>query len=53
MALVVEWYDFVCFSIVGVSILVALWVLWTNEGSSASQSDFDILVDSLLVASPS
>ncbi|GAU40587.1 hypothetical protein TSUD_36040 [Trifolium subterraneum] len=53
MALVVEWYDFVCFGIVGVSILVSLWVLWTNEGSSASHSDFDILVDSLLVSSPS
>jgi hypothetical protein len=53
MALVVEWYDFVCFAIVGGSILVALWLLWTNEGSSASHSDFDILVDSLLVASPS
>ncbi|PNX90533.1 hypothetical protein L195_g026203 [Trifolium pratense] len=53
MALIVEWYDFVCFGIVGVSILVALWVLWINEGPSASHSDFDILVDSLLVAPPS
>jgi len=54
MALVVEWYDFVCFAIVGVSILGALWVLWTNEGSSASQSDSNIFVESLLVAnSPS
>jgi hypothetical protein len=53
MALVVEWYDFVCFAIVGGSILVALWLLWTNEGPSTSHSDFDILVDSLLMASPS
>ncbi|XP_004496037.1 uncharacterized protein [Cicer arietinum] len=56
MALVVEWYDFVCFGIVGVSILGALWILWNKEGSSASQPDFDNLVDTsetLLVASPS
>lgn len=52
--MMLEWYDFVCIGIVGCSILSALYVLWINEGSSSfSRSDFDILVDSLLVASPS
>lgn len=50
--MVVEWYTFVCICIVGFSILSALYVLWINEGPSSSQSDFDILVNTLLVASP-
>nr|KYP56126.1 hypothetical protein KK1_002360 [Cajanus cajan] len=32
MALPLEWYDLVCFAIVGVAFLGALWVLWMNEG---------------------
>ncbi|XP_031496506.1 uncharacterized protein LOC116261790 [Nymphaea colorata] len=31
MALVVYWYDFVCFAIVGISIIAALWVIWRKE----------------------
>ncbi|CAN6466588.1 unnamed protein product [Victoria cruziana] len=31
MALVVYWYDFVCFAIVGVSIIGALWLIWHSE----------------------
>ena len=50
MALEVEWYDFVCFGIVGVAILGALWVLWMNEG--ASRRDLDTMDESLLVARP-
>ncbi|XP_058766749.1 uncharacterized protein LOC131640365 [Vicia villosa] len=51
--MMLEWYDFVCIGIVGCSILSALYVLWINEGPSSSQSDFDILVNTLLEASPS
>ncbi|TKY52421.1 hypothetical protein E2542_SST23943 [Spatholobus suberectus] len=47
MALEVEWYDLVCFGIVGVAFLGALWVLWAKEG--ASQSDLGTLDESLLV----
>lgn len=47
MALGVEWYDFVCFGIVGVAFVGALWVLWINEGTS--QSDVGILDERLLV----
>ncbi|GMH20919.1 hypothetical protein Nepgr_022761 [Nepenthes gracilis] len=33
MALVVCWYDFICFSIVGGAVIVSLYVLWRREGS--------------------
>lgn len=47
MALEVEWYDFVCFGIVGMAFVAALWVLWINEGDT--QSDYGILGETLLV----
>ncbi|KAI4301566.1 hypothetical protein L6164_034832 [Bauhinia variegata] len=50
MALEVEWYDFVCFGIVGVAFVGALWVLWMNEG--ASRSDFSTAYESLLLTRP-
>ncbi|XP_061373617.1 uncharacterized protein LOC133315946 isoform X1 [Gastrolobium bilobum] len=50
MALEVEWYDLVCFGIVGVALVGALWVLWMKE--RASQSNFGILDENLLVAGP-
>lgn len=48
MTLEVEWYDLVCFGIVGVAFLGALWLLWMHEG--ASQSDLGTLDETLLVA---
>ncbi|XP_020228960.1 uncharacterized protein LOC109809940 isoform X2 [Cajanus cajan] len=47
MALPLEWYDLVCFAIVGVAFLGALWVLWMNEG--ASKGDFGTLDETLLL----
>lgn len=47
MALEVEWYDFVCFGIVGMAFVAALWVLWINEGDT--QSDYGILGETLLM----
>ncbi|KAK4743796.1 hypothetical protein SAY87_010108 [Trapa incisa] len=34
MALDIEWYDFVCFGIVGVAFIGALWILYRHEGIS-------------------
>lgn len=50
MALEVEWYDFVCFGIVGVALVGALWVLWMKEAVSRKQ--YDSRYESLLVARP-
>lgn len=50
MALEVEWYDFVCFGIVGVALIGAFWVLWMNEAISRRQ--YDSMYASLLLARP-
>ncbi|CAJ1873960.1 unnamed protein product [Sphenostylis stenocarpa] len=50
MALETEWYDFVCFGIVGVAFLGALLMLGMNEG--ASQRDFETTYESLLLSRP-
>ncbi|XP_028771005.1 uncharacterized protein LOC114728293 [Neltuma alba] len=50
MALEVEWYDFVCFGIVGVALIGALWVLWKKE--TVSRRQYDSRYESLLVARP-
>lgn len=50
MALIVVWYDFVCFGIVGVAVIGALWVLWMNE--AVSRRDYDTMYESLLLARP-
>ncbi|XP_061960705.1 uncharacterized protein LOC133681630 [Populus nigra] len=50
MALVVYWYDFVCFGIVAAALLVSLWMLWRRELASISEDN--IMYQSLLVARP-
>lgn len=50
MALVVYWYDFVCFGIVGVSLCGALWVIWSKEGSSRVEDTTEY--ESLLQPAP-
>ena len=50
MALEVAWYDIVCFGIVGVAFVGALWVLRLNEG--ASRRELESVYASLLVARP-
>ncbi|XP_057722836.1 uncharacterized protein LOC130936714 [Arachis stenosperma] len=50
MALEIEWYDIVCFGIVCVAFVGALWVLWMNEG--ASNRVFESMYESLLVTQP-
>lgn len=50
MGLVVYWYDFVCFGIVGFAVLGALWVIWRREGAGKRQED--TMYESLLVARP-
>ncbi|KAJ6729322.1 PROTEIN ROLLING PROTEIN [Salix viminalis] len=50
MALVIYWYDFVCFGIVAASLAVSFWVLWRRE--LASKCDDNIIYQSLLVARP-
>ncbi|RDX94302.1 hypothetical protein CR513_23326, partial [Mucuna pruriens] len=50
MALETGWYDFVCFGIVGIAFVGALWVLGMNEG--ASQRDFETTSASLLLSRP-
>ncbi|CAJ1969621.1 unnamed protein product [Sphenostylis stenocarpa] len=47
MALELEWYDLVCFGIVGVTFLGTLWVLWMHE--EASKSELGSLDETLLV----
>lgn len=39
MALVIHWYDFVCFGIVGAAILGALWVLRKREGPGKREDE--------------
>ncbi|KAF9669218.1 hypothetical protein SADUNF_Sadunf14G0085000 [Salix dunnii] len=48
MALVLYWYDFVCFGIVVAAVAVSLWMQWRRE--LASTSDDNIIYQSLLVA---
>ncbi|KAK7397005.1 hypothetical protein VNO78_18169 [Psophocarpus tetragonolobus] len=50
MALGTAWYDFVCYGIVGMGFVGALWVLRMNEG--ASQRDFETAFASLLLSRP-
>ncbi|KAH8517166.1 hypothetical protein H0E87_005204 [Populus deltoides] len=50
MALVIYWYDIVCFGIVAASFVVSLWVLWRRD--LASKCDDNFLYQSLLVARP-
>ncbi|KAL6954392.1 hypothetical protein U1Q18_040852 [Sarracenia purpurea var. burkii] len=50
MGLVVQWYDFVCFGIVGVSFLGALYVIWRREG--ARKGNDKSLYESLVVTRP-
>ncbi|KAK7356274.1 hypothetical protein VNO80_15542 [Phaseolus coccineus] len=39
MTLELEWYDLVCFGIVGVTLVGSLRVLWMHEGSSKSEDE--------------
>ncbi|XP_068493452.1 uncharacterized protein [Phaseolus vulgaris] len=39
MAIELEWYDLVCFGIVGVTLVGSLWVVWMHEGSSKSEDE--------------
>ncbi|EEF47198.1 uncharacterized protein LOC8265907 [Ricinus communis] len=50
MALVIYWYDYICFGIVAVSFICSLWVLWRKE--LASEKDSTTIYESLLVARP-
>ncbi|KAJ6955786.1 hypothetical protein NC652_007025 [Populus alba x Populus x berolinensis] len=50
MALVIYWYDIVCFGIVAASFVVSLGVLWRRD--LASKCDDNFLYQSLLVARP-
>lgn len=49
MALEVEWYDFVCFGIVGAAFLGALWVLYRREGGSGSSGSAGDALEGLLL----
>ncbi|KAJ4727882.1 Protein rolling protein [Melia azedarach] len=48
MALVVYWYDFICFGIVAAAFIGSLWVLWRKEG--ASRCDDNTIYESLLAS---
>ncbi|RZB49152.1 uncharacterized protein [Glycine max] len=50
MALETAWYDLVCYGIIGMALLGALWVLEMNEG--ASRRDFETTFASLLLSRP-
>ncbi|KAL5792020.1 hypothetical protein ACOSP7_000614 [Xanthoceras sorbifolium] len=50
MALVVYWYDFICFGIVAAAFIGSLWVLWRKE--VASRWEDNTIYESLLVARP-
>lgn len=53
MGLVVYWYDFVCFGIVGVSFVGALYVIWRTEGAGKHCKNERSMYESLLpVSSP-
>ncbi|KAF5181503.1 rolling protein [Thalictrum thalictroides] len=34
MALVIYWYDFICFAIVATSIFISIWIIWQKEGNA-------------------
>lgn len=48
----VYWYDFVCFGIVGISFIGALWVIWKNEGSCSRWEDSAVYESLLVTRSP-
>uniref|UniRef100_A0A2P2KEN0 Uncharacterized protein MANES_01G232800 n=1 Tax=Rhizophora mucronata TaxID=61149 RepID=A0A2P2KEN0_RHIMU len=50
MALVVYWYDFVCFGIVVAAYVCSLWVLWRRE--LATRCEDNTVYESLLLARP-
>ncbi|KAK8497593.1 hypothetical protein V6N12_037464 [Hibiscus sabdariffa] len=50
MALVIYWYDFICFGIVAAAFVGSLWVLWKKE--AASRCDEESVYESLLAARP-
>ncbi|GFZ13665.1 hypothetical protein Acr_23g0020500 [Actinidia rufa] len=50
MGLAVYWYDFVCFGIVGIAFLGALYVIWRREG--AGKCDDTTMYESLVVTRP-
>ncbi|PKI76877.1 uncharacterized protein LOC116214062 [Punica granatum] len=56
MALVIEWYDFVCFGIVGAAFLGALWVLYRKEGGGTglglAEDDEQAALESVLLGKP-
>ncbi|GLU16695.1 hypothetical protein SLE2022_331130 [Rubroshorea leprosula] len=50
MALIVRWYDFICFGIVAAAFVGSLWMLWRKEASS--RCDDNTVYESLLMARP-
>ena len=50
MGLEVEWYDFICFGIVAVAFVGALWILWMQEG--APTGDFNSMYGNRLLVRP-
>ncbi|XP_044493338.1 uncharacterized protein LOC123216819 [Mangifera indica] len=50
MALVVYWYDFVCFGIVAAAFIGSWWVLWRKE--RASRCDDNTIYESLIASRP-
>lgn len=48
MGLVVYWYDFVCFGVVGVSFVGALYVIWRMEGAGKHCKNERSMYESLL-----
>lgn len=50
MAMVVYWYDFICFGIVAAAFCGSLWVIWNKEGSGKYEDR--TMYESLLVARP-
>ncbi|KDP28315.1 hypothetical protein JCGZ_14086 [Jatropha curcas] len=50
MALVIYWYDFICFGIVAAAFIGSLWVLWRKELSS--KYDSNTVYESLLLTRP-
>ncbi|KAK9086226.1 hypothetical protein Syun_028620 [Stephania yunnanensis] len=49
MALVIYWYDLICFAIVGVGIFISLWVITHHRGDSSRYSA-NSMYESLLVS---
>ncbi|XP_057963592.1 uncharacterized protein LOC131154833 [Malania oleifera] len=49
MALLIYWYDFICFGIVAAALGGALWVIWLNEGGGRRCGD-GTQYESLLIA---